>query len=71
MVVAGALVGPMTGNKGLCDLRWELARALCPAVICTLRPSQFSAAAGRTFSTLAKAWKHGNSRCWSGLAIVK
>ena len=70
MVVAGALVGPMTGNKGFFDLQGEVARALCPAVNGALRPSQFSAAAGRTFSTLAKAWKHGNSRCWSRRAVV-
>ena len=56
MVVAGALVGPMTGYKGLFDLRGEVARALCPAVITgTLRLSQFSAAARRTCSTLARS----------------
>ena len=70
MVVAGALVGPMTGNKGIFDLQGEVARALCPAVIGELTPSLFSLAARGTFSTLAKALKHGNSRCWSRRAVV-
>ena len=70
MVVAGALVGPMTGNKGIFDLQGEVARALCPAVIGELRPSLFSLAARGTCSTLAEALKHRNSRCWSRRAVV-